>query len=166
MYYVLYFVSQHSLHPSHSVVSQERPHIQNLHYNYSYRVCQGLWPTYLTMSCWFWLKPILANDLVASKKYQCGQNRSKKCLCLKVHSLWQIIFNWDPFFTIPDSITKQIKMTEPLRVVVTGAAGQIGYSLVYMIACGSVFGDEQPLILQVSISPTFYMCKKLSHFMI
>ena len=57
-------------------------------------------------------------------------------------------------------------MTEPLRVVVTGAAGQIGYSLVYMIACGSVFGDEQPLILQVSISPTFYMCKKLSHFMI
>jgi hypothetical protein len=46
-------------------------------------------------------------------------------------------------------------MTEPLRVVVTGAAGQIGYSLVYMIACGSVFGDEQPLILQVSILITF-----------
>jgi len=40
-------------------------------------------------------------------------------------------------------------MTEPLRVVVTGAAGQIGYSLVYMIACGSVFGDEQPLVLQL-----------------
>jgi hypothetical protein len=47
-------------------------------------------------------------------------------------------------------------MAEPLRVVVTGAAGQIGYSLVYMIASGSVFGDEQPLILQVSISPNLF----------
>lgn len=40
-------------------------------------------------------------------------------------------------------------MTKPIRVVVTGAAGQIGYSLVYMIASGSVFGDDQPLILQL-----------------
>jgi hypothetical protein len=34
-------------------------------------------------------------------------------------------------------------MAEPIRVVITGAAGQIGYSLVYMIASGSVFGDDQ-----------------------
>lgn len=40
-------------------------------------------------------------------------------------------------------------MSQPIRVVVTGAAGQIGYSLIYMIASGSVFGEEQPLILQL-----------------
>jgi malate dehydrogenase len=40
-------------------------------------------------------------------------------------------------------------MTQPLRVLVTGAAGQIGYSLVYNIAAGSVFGKHQPVILQL-----------------
>lgn len=38
---------------------------------------------------------------------------------------------------------------EPIRVVVTGAAGQISYSLLYMIAKGDVFGYEQPLILHL-----------------
>ncbi len=38
---------------------------------------------------------------------------------------------------------------EPIRVVVTGAAGQIGYSLIYMVASGSVFGENQPIILQL-----------------
>lgn len=38
---------------------------------------------------------------------------------------------------------------EPLRVVVTGAAGQIAYSLLYMIAKGDVFGPDQPLILHL-----------------
>ena len=33
--------------------------------------------------------------------------------------------------------------SEPIRVVVTGAAGQIGYSLLYPIAKGDVFGAEQ-----------------------
>ncbi|CAH1105635.1 unnamed protein product [Psylliodes chrysocephalus] len=40
-------------------------------------------------------------------------------------------------------------MPEPIRVVVTGAAGQISYSLLYMIAKGDVFGYEQPLILHL-----------------
>lgn len=31
----------------------------------------------------------------------------------------------------------------------TGAAGQIGYSLIYMVASGSVFGENQPIILQL-----------------
>ncbi|RZC37720.1 Ldh 1 N domain containing protein [Asbolus verrucosus] len=39
--------------------------------------------------------------------------------------------------------------SEPIRVVVTGAAGQIAYSLLYMIAKGDVFGSEQPLILHL-----------------
>lgn len=37
----------------------------------------------------------------------------------------------------------------PLRVVVTGAAGQIAYSLLYMVAKGDVFGLDQPLILHL-----------------
>lgn len=38
---------------------------------------------------------------------------------------------------------------EPIRVVVTGAAGQIAYSLLYQIAKGDVFGQDQPLILHL-----------------
>jgi len=37
----------------------------------------------------------------------------------------------------------------PLRVVITGAAGQIAYSLIYQVASGYVFGSDQPLILHL-----------------
>jgi len=40
-------------------------------------------------------------------------------------------------------------MTTPVRVAVTGAAGQIGYSLLFRIASGAVFGPDQPVILQL-----------------
>ncbi|MGQ0849217.1 MAG: malate dehydrogenase [Actinomycetota bacterium] len=40
-------------------------------------------------------------------------------------------------------------MKAPVRVTVTGAAGQIGYSLVFRIAAGDMLGPEQPLILQM-----------------
>lgn len=40
-------------------------------------------------------------------------------------------------------------MTQPLRVAVTGAAGQIGYSLVFRIASGEMLGPDQPVILQL-----------------
>lgn len=40
-------------------------------------------------------------------------------------------------------------MTEPISVVVTGAAGQIAYSLLYQLAKGDVFGHSQPLILHL-----------------
>jgi malate dehydrogenase len=39
--------------------------------------------------------------------------------------------------------------TTPLRVAVTGAAGQIGYSLLFRIASGAMFGPKQPLILHL-----------------
>ena len=39
--------------------------------------------------------------------------------------------------------------TAPLRVAVTGAAGQIGYSLLFRIASGAMLGDDQPVILQM-----------------
>ena len=40
-------------------------------------------------------------------------------------------------------------MKTPIRVTVTGAAGQIGYSLLYRLANGETFGPDQPLILQL-----------------
>lgn len=45
-------------------------------------------------------------------------------------------------------------MKKPLRVAVTGAAGQIGYSILPRIASGQVFGADQPVILQlIEIEP-------------
>lgn len=38
-------------------------------------------------------------------------------------------------------------MPEPIRVVVTGAAGQIAYSLLYSVGKGDVFGHDQPMVL-------------------
>src|SRR3954466_12406995 len=37
----------------------------------------------------------------------------------------------------------------PIRVAVTGAAGQIGYSLLFRIAAGDMLGKDQPVILQL-----------------
>ena len=40
-------------------------------------------------------------------------------------------------------------MTEPVRVAITGAAGQIGYSLLFRVASGAMLGPDQPVILQL-----------------
>ena len=40
-------------------------------------------------------------------------------------------------------------MTTPIKVAVTGAAGQIGYSLLFRIASGEMFGPEQPVSLRL-----------------
>lgn len=40
-------------------------------------------------------------------------------------------------------------MKEPVRVAVTGAAGQIAYSLLFRIASGEMLGDDQPVVLQL-----------------
>ena len=40
-------------------------------------------------------------------------------------------------------------MKEPIRVAVTGAAGNIGYALLFRLASGNCFGDDQPIILQL-----------------
>jgi malate dehydrogenase len=45
-------------------------------------------------------------------------------------------------------------MKTPIRVAVTGAAGQIGYSLLFRIASGQVFGPDQPVALNlIEIEP-------------
>src|SRR4249919_2692292 len=40
-------------------------------------------------------------------------------------------------------------MKNPVRVAVTGAAGQIGYALLFRIASGEMLGRDQPVILQM-----------------
>ncbi len=45
-------------------------------------------------------------------------------------------------------------MSEPINVAVTGAAGQIGYSLLFRIASGAMFGPDQPVKLRlIEIEP-------------
>jgi malate dehydrogenase len=41
----------------------------------------------------------------------------------------------------------------PVRVAVTGAAGQIGYALLFRIASGEMLGKDQPVILQLLENP-------------
>ncbi|WP_025040747.1 malate dehydrogenase [Nitrosospira briensis] len=40
-------------------------------------------------------------------------------------------------------------MDRPIRIAITGAAGQIGYSLLFRIAAGDMLGQDQPVILQL-----------------
>ena len=40
-------------------------------------------------------------------------------------------------------------MKQPVRVAITGAAGQIGYQLSFRIASGQMLGADQPVILQL-----------------
>lgn len=51
-------------------------------------------------------------------------------------------------------------MKAPVRVAVTGAAGQISYSLLFRIASGQMLGEDQPIILQMlEITPALEALK-------
>ena len=51
-------------------------------------------------------------------------------------------------------------MKQPVRVAVTGAAGQISYSLLFRIAAGEMLGPDQPVILQMlEITPALNALK-------
>ncbi|PCJ44457.1 MAG: malate dehydrogenase [Moraxellaceae bacterium] len=51
-------------------------------------------------------------------------------------------------------------MKQPVRVTVTGAAGQISYSLLFRIAAGEMLGQDQPIILQLlEITPALNALK-------
>lgn len=52
-------------------------------------------------------------------------------------------------------------MKSPIRVAVTGAAGQIGYALLPRIAAGGMFGPDQPVILQLIEVPVEKAMKAL-----
>ena len=52
-------------------------------------------------------------------------------------------------------------MKQPIRVAVTGPAGQIGYALLFRIASGQMFGPDQPVILQLLEVPVEKAMKAL-----
>ena len=52
-------------------------------------------------------------------------------------------------------------MSQAIRVAVTGAAGQIGYALLFRIASGAMFGPQQPVILQLLEVPVEKAMKAL-----
>jgi malate dehydrogenase len=52
-------------------------------------------------------------------------------------------------------------MKQPIRVAVTGPAGQIGYALLFRIASGQMFGADQPVILQLLEVPVDKVMKAL-----
>jgi len=53
-------------------------------------------------------------------------------------------------------------MKTPIRVAITGPAGQIGYALLFRIASGQMFGPEQPVILQLLEVPVEKVMTALS----
>src|SRR6476620_2208169 len=53
-----------------------------------------------------------------------------------------------------------MRMNSPIKIAVTGAAGQIGYSLLFRIAAGSMFGPGQPVHLSlIEIAPALNALK-------
>ena len=52
-------------------------------------------------------------------------------------------------------------MKPPVRVAVSGPAGQIGYALLFRIASGQMFGPDQPVILQLLEVPVEKVMKAL-----
>lgn len=46
-------------------------------------------------------------------------------------------------------------MTEPIRIAISGAAGRLGYALIFRIAVGGLFGREQPVSLSLLDVPEF-----------
>jgi malate dehydrogenase len=48
-----------------------------------------------------------------------------------------------------ETLPKEDAMKTPVRVAITGAAGQISYSLIFRVAAGDMLGPDQPVILQL-----------------
>jgi malate dehydrogenase len=53
------------------------------------------------------------------------------------------------FFCTTNPIFERESMKDPVRVTITGAAGQIGYALLFRVASGAMLGNDQPVILQL-----------------
>src|SRR5438552_12196828 len=51
-------------------------------------------------------------------------------------------------------------MKSPIKVAITGAAGQIGYALVFRVASGAMFGPDQPVTLQMIEIPAGFEALK------
>jgi malate dehydrogenase len=74
---------------------------------------------------------------------RCGCEESPTCLPFKVATIKSVII-----------LFKKMSTKSPVRVLISGAAGQIGYALIPLVATGQVFGTDQPVILHlVDIEP-------------
>src|SRR5438105_10152860 len=51
-------------------------------------------------------------------------------------------------------------MNSPIKVAITGAAGQIGYALVFRVASGAMFGPDQPVALHLIEIPAGFEALK------
>ena len=51
-------------------------------------------------------------------------------------------------------------MKSPIKVAITGAAGQIGYALVFRVASGAMFGPDQPVVLHLIEIPAGFEALK------
>ena len=51
-------------------------------------------------------------------------------------------------------------MKSPIKVAITGAAGQIGYALVFRVASGAMFGPDQPVALHLIEIPAGFEALK------
>src|SRR5262249_42027305 len=49
----------------------------------------------------------------------------------------------------PKSLLEEVKMSDVIRVAVTGAAGQVAYSMLGRLASGEVFGTNRKIVLQL-----------------
>src|SRR5438046_7470900 len=52
-------------------------------------------------------------------------------------------------------------MNSPIKVAITGAAGQIGYALVFRVASGAMFGPDQPVALHLIEIPAGFEALKV-----
>ena len=57
-------------------------------------------------------------------------------------------------------------MKPPIRIAVTGATGQICYSLLFRIASGDMLGKDQPIILQLLDIPDLHVKKSFRTLLI
>src|SRR6478672_8671800 len=67
--------------------------------------------------------------------------------------------------TLPRPTPGESMMKPPVRVAVTGAAGQIGYALLFRIAAGEMLGKDQPVVLQMLEIPDEKVQKALKGVM-
>src|SRR6188768_1001252 len=67
--------------------------------------------------------------------------------------------------TLPRPTPGEPMMKPPVRVAVTGAAGQIGYALLFRIAAGEMLGKDQPVVLQMLEIPDEKVQKALKGVM-
>nr|TKW05832.1 hypothetical protein SEVIR_7G201900v2 [Setaria viridis] len=63
------------------------------------------------------------------------------------NSVLQRLASWCPWLL--SQLRDEPKLKQPVKVLVTGAAGQIGYAIVAMIARGLMLGPDQPVVLHV-----------------